>query len=56
VSPGFDHHFFAPVGELTTNVIFREFQRVLSAVARIWFQFVETVIRNHIDEWLLIRE
>jgi hypothetical protein len=23
---------------------------------RIWFDFVETLARNHIDEWLLIRE
>jgi hypothetical protein len=25
-------------------------------IARIWFHFVERVIRNHIDEWLLTRE
>ena len=28
--------------------------RVPSRRARIWFQFVERVTRNHIDEWLLI--
>jgi hypothetical protein len=26
------------------------------ALARIWFHFVERVARNHIDEWLLMRE
>jgi hypothetical protein len=26
------------------------------ALARIWFHFVERVSRNHIDEWLLMRE
>ena len=30
--------------------------RFRPVAARIWFHFVETLARNHIDEWLLTRE
>src|SRR6476620_11565890 len=41
---------------LARNFLFGEFARVPCVAARIWFQFVESLARNHIDEWLLIRE
>jgi len=55
VSSGFEHRFSRLLPMFAMNFIFREFREFRHTAARIWFQFVERVFRNHIDEWLLTR-
>src|SRR6267154_2204607 len=52
VSPISQHSSLAQGGAARTKTCFPSNQ--LSS-DRIWFQFVETLARNHIDEWLLMR-
>jgi hypothetical protein len=40
----------------TRSIIAVEQPSFRCVLARIWFHFVERVTRNHIDEWLLMRE
>jgi hypothetical protein len=51
---GFQPQILALDAEVSRqNLFFVSSGEFLRAAARIWFQFVERVIRNHIDERLL---